>query len=77
MKASVAVTLIICGTILMLAPRVESIAGMSQVAHLLAITRTPDANLNGSVSPAYTTWTVTFGVAMVLVGVFGAAKSKD
>ena len=69
--------MIICGTILILAPRVESIIGTTQVAHLLAITHSPDANINGSVSPAYTTWTVIMGIGMVLVGVFGAAKSKD
>ena len=77
MKASVAVTLIICGTVMILAPRVESIIGTAQVAHLLAITQRPDANLSGSLSQTYTGWTVFVGIVMVLGGVLGAVKSKD
>ncbi len=51
MRTSAAITLIICGTVLILTPHVLTTIGTGQVAHLIEVTQHPDASLNGGLSP--------------------------
>lgn len=76
MKSSVAVTLIVCGTTLILAPYVESALGTMQVAHLIATTQ-KTVNLSGSLPQSYASWTIVVGAIVIFIGVFGAMKGKD
>ena len=76
MKSSVAVTLIICGTTLILAPYVESSIGISQVAHLIATTQ-KTVNMTGSLPQSYAAWTMVIGAIVIFIGIFGAMKGKD
>ena len=77
MKTSAAIALIVCGTVLILVPHIVSAIGMAQVAHLIETTQKPDVTLNGGLSPAYTTWTIVAGFAMIVFGIVGALKAKS
>jgi len=77
MKTSAAITLIVCGTVLILVPHILNAIGTAQVAHLIEATQKPDVSLNGGLDPAYTTWTIVVGILMIISGVAGALKTKS
>jgi hypothetical protein len=77
MRTSAAITLIICGTVLILTPHIVNTIGTNQIAHLIEATQRPDASLNGSLSPSFNTWTVIIGILMVIFGTIGASKARN
>lgn len=77
MRTSAAITLIICGTVLILTPHVLNTVGTGQIAHLMEITQHPDASLNGGLSPSFNTWTVFIGILMIIFGTIGASKARN
>ena len=77
MKKSAAITLIVCGTVLILVLHLTSAIGTAQVAHLIETTQKPEVSLDGGLNPAYTAWTMVAGILMIISGVAGALKTKN
>lgn len=77
MRTSAAITLIICGTVLILTPHIVSTVGTGQIAHLIETTQHPDASLNGGLSPSFNTWTMLIGILMIISGIIGASKARN
>jgi hypothetical protein len=77
MKTSAAITLIVCGTVLILVPHLLNAIGTAQVARLIEVTQKPDVSLNGGMSPSYDAWTLVSGIAMIISGIAGALKAKS
>jgi hypothetical protein len=76
MKTSVAITLIVCGTVLICVPHIHTVIGTSQVARLM-IERDKIVNITGGMPPFYDTACLIAGAAMIIAGVIGAAaRSK-
>ena len=76
MKTSAAISLIVCGTVLILVPHIASFIGTAQVAHLIETTQ-KEVSLKGGMSPAYDVWTVVSGIVMIISGVIGAFKARS
>ena len=75
MKSSVAVALIICGTVLILAPLIHNAIATGMVAWVMAFTR-EDVNLTADFPPYYYLACLIAGIAMVVIGVGKAFGSK-
>jgi len=73
MKSSVAVALIISGTLLILAPYVSNAYGTSQVAIIMAQLH-KDASINGNMPGWYDGACFVAGIAMILVAVFASLR---
>ena len=76
MKASVAITLIITGTILILAPYISTAVGTAQATQAM-VELSRDVNLRANMPRYYDTVCLIAGVVMILAGVMGACKSSS
>jgi hypothetical protein len=75
MKSSVAVAMIISGTILLLAPYVSSVIGTHQVALLIAQLG-KDVDLKGNMPSWYDGACFVAGILMVLTGVVASFRRE-
>jgi hypothetical protein len=76
MKSSVSVTLIICGTVLILAPIIRNAITTGMLAWVTAWTG-KDAKLTGEFPNGYDLACLVAGVAMAIIGAARALKSKS
>lgn len=75
MKTSVAITLIISGTVLILAPYISTAIGTAQVAHTMSELSKP-VNIKATMPEFYDTACMITGIIMILLGSISALKSK-
>jgi len=76
MKTSVAITLIICGTVLLCVPHITNLTGTSQARLLLAAElEIPTVNLTGVLPPYHNIACLLAGLGMIVAGIIAAAKS--
>ncbi|MCK4914507.1 MAG: hypothetical protein KAS69_07945 [Planctomycetes bacterium] len=75
MKSSVAVTLIICGTFLIIVPFISESIGTHQVANVM-IQLDKSVDLKTGLPKSYLTTSITIGAIMVLIGTFISFRNK-
>lgn len=76
MKTPVTITLIICGTILILAPIIDSMVVITQVAETMEELK-KDVNLNSNLPDYYDNACMIIGLLMIAVGIVVPLKSKN
>jgi len=75
MRSSVAVALIICGTVLILAPLIHNAIATGMVAWVMALTG-KDVHLTADFPTYYYVACLIVGIAMVVIGIGRAFGSK-
>lgn len=71
MKVQISVTLIICGTILMLAPHIYSVAQTFLVAEVMA-DLSKEISFSTGVKKSYQLICIVSGILMILAGIIGS-----
>lgn len=68
----IAITNLVCGTVVVLAPIVHNLITLAMVTHLLVLHPQGDYHLSGALSDAYQGWCLFVGICLLAVGsVFG------
>ena len=76
MKTSVAITLIVCGTVLMCVPHVTNLVGTSQAMRCAVELELKNFSLNAGLPSYHNTACLFGGMAIIVAGIIWAVKSR-